>query len=152
MSQPGLLHHFNGKPALLQAVLESRDDKTQQLLEGKEGIELFRALVDISAGNQKKRGLIQLYAMLAGEATNRNHPAHDYFERRSRMIVSEIARAFESAQEKGQLRQGVSPQQAALESVAFTEGLQLLWLQGFLEIDLGKQAKVFFGSYFREPL
>lgn len=152
MSQPGLLHHFDGKPALLQAVLENRDAKAQQTIAGKEGIDFFRALVDISAESQQQPGIVQLYTILSAEATNDEHPAHDYFVRRSRLIVSEMARAFESAQEQQQLQPGLSPLQAALESVAFTEGLQLLWLQGFVEVDLGEQARTFFNRYFREPL
>lgn len=152
MSQPGLLHHFDGKPALLQAVLEDRDARTQRLIADKEGIELFRALVQISAESQSQRGIVQLYAMLSAEAINADHPAHEYIVRRARLIVTEMAQAFEKAQERGELLPGVSPQQAALESVAFTEGVQLLWLQGFVEIDLGEQARMFFNRYFREPL
>lgn len=152
MSQPGLLHHFDGKPALLQAVLESRDTKAQQAISGKEGVEFFRALVEVSAENQNRRGIVQLYTILSAEATSREHPAHDYFVRRSRLIVTEMAQAFEAALERNQLNPGVSPQQAALETIAFTEGLQLLWLQGFVEVDLGEQARTFFNRYFREPL
>lgn len=152
MSQPGLLHHFNGKPALLQAVLENRDSKAQLILAGSDGVAFFRALIEISARNQWERGMVQLYAVLAAEATNRDHPAHDYFERRSRLIVSEMAGAFEACKDEGLLKAGVSPQQAALETVAFTEGIQLLWLQGFVEVDLGVQARRFLSSYFLESL
>jgi len=152
MSQPGLLHHFDGKPALLQAVLENRDARAQARLVGLEGKDIFRALVDISTQNQHERGLVQLYTILAAEATNRDHPAHEYFERRSRMIVSAMTAALEQAQVSGELRPGVSPMRAALEAVAFTEGIQLLWLQGFVEIDLGAQARDFFDAFFVEPL
>lgn len=151
MSQPGLLHHFDGKPALLQAVLENRDTRAQRIA-GKDGIDFFRALVEISTRNQEERGIVQLYTVLAGEATNREHPAHDYFVRRSRLIVNEMTNAFETAQDLGQLKPGVRPRQAALATMAFTEGLQTLWLQGFVEIDLGAQAREFMGAYFQEEL
>lgn len=152
MSQPGLLHHFDGKPALLQAVLEKRDSKAKHLLEGKTSIEFLRALIAISTQNQQERGMVQFYTVLAGEATNFSHPAHSYFQRRARVIVSETTAAFEAAKEQGLLRAGVSPQQAALDLIAFTEGIQLLWLQGFVEIDLGAQARRYLNSYLMEPV
>ncbi|WP_432492093.1 TetR family transcriptional regulator [Kineococcus auxinigenes] len=152
MTQPGLLHHFDGKLALLQAVLERRDLFALETIGARTDIDFLSALVEIARRNQRERGVVQLYAILAAEATNRSHPAHEYFERRFRMIVDGTSRAFEQARAKGLLRPGTDPHQAALESTAFAEGLQLLWLQGFDEIDLVEQTRNSINRYLAEPL
>ncbi|WP_062201381.1 TetR/AcrR family transcriptional regulator [Demequina salsinemoris] len=142
MSQPGLLHHYDGKLAMLEAVFERRDQVALDILSGRRDLEFLRGLVEISRRNHEKRDLIRLYTVIAAEATNPDHPAHAHFQRRFDRVVSGTEQAFAQAAELGLLKEGVTPRDAALSSIAQTEGLQLLWLSGFNEIDMAEGARL----------
>lgn len=129
VTQTGVLHHFSGgKVALLRAVLERRDAEAERALEGKTGREFLAALVEISRGQESQRGAVQLYTILSAEATDPDHPAHDYFVERFTRITDAVTAAFEVVAAEGGLRPGVDPRHSAIELVALTEGVELLWL------------------------
>lgn len=136
MSQPGILHHYDSKLAMLVAVFERRDQTAQDILGGRRDIEFLRGLLEISRRNNDKRDLIRLYTVLAGEATSPDHPAHQHFKERFQMIVRETSGALEDMQRLGMLREGVDPVKAAMSITALVEGLQLLWLNDFDDIDM----------------
>jgi AcrR family transcriptional regulator len=136
MSQPGILHHYDSKLAMLVAVFERRDQTAQDILGGRRDIEFLRGLLEISRRNNDKRDLIRLYTVLAGEATSPDHPAHQHFKERFQMIVRETSGALEDMQRLGMLRDGVDPVKAAMSITALVEGLQLLWLNDFDDIDM----------------
>ncbi len=147
MSQPGLLHHYGSKLELLQAVFERRDQMALDILSGRRDIEFLRGLVEISRRNHAKRHVIRLYTTLAGEASNPDHPARGYFEQRFELVVGETERAFADCAELGILNEGVDPHMAALSTVGQTEGMQLLWLTGYEEIDMAEVARTHIQQY-----
>ncbi|WP_167581181.1 TetR/AcrR family transcriptional regulator [Kineococcus rubinsiae] len=136
MTQTGLLHHFDGKLALLQAVLERRDRDAREVLEGRRGVEWLAGLLEINRRNTGRRGVVQLYAILAAEATVPDHPARPYFVDRFAVIVDATERAFVQCREDGVLRPGVDPRQTAVDTVSLTEGAQLLWLSDLPGVDV----------------
>ncbi|WNM23774.1 TetR/AcrR family transcriptional regulator [Demequina capsici] len=152
MSQPGLLHHFDSKLAMLEAVFERRDQSALDILSGRRDIEFLRGLVEISRRNHEKRDLIRLYTVIAAEATAPDHPAHAHFQRRFHRVLGGTQAAFEEAQRLGLLKEGVDPRAAALSSIAVTEGLQLMWLSGFDEIDMAKGAQIHMQQFLTVPL
>ena len=121
---------------MLVAVFERRDQTAQDILGGRRDIEFLRGLLEISRRNNDKRDLIRLYTVLAGEATSPDHPAHQHFKERFQMIVRETSGALEDMQRLGMLREGVDPVKAAMSITALVEGLQLLWLNDFDDIDM----------------
>ncbi|WP_353082081.1 TetR/AcrR family transcriptional regulator [Tessaracoccus lapidicaptus] len=141
MSQPGLLHHYDSKLAMLLAVFERRDQTAQDILGGRRDIEFLRGLVEISRRNNEKRELIRFYTVIAGEATSPDHPAHARFKERFKLIVRETSQAFEDLRELGMLNEGVDPRAAALSCVAMVEGLQLLWLNDLPGIDMAEDMR-----------
>jgi AcrR family transcriptional regulator len=130
LSQAGLLHHFPNKEALLEAVLTLRDEesvvRTGALTA--QGIQMLRGLVELTRYNTTIPGLVALYCILSAEATDPDHPAHDYFQRRYNWVRSTMTDAFAEMQTHGQLRPGVAPPAAARQLVALMDGLQVQWL------------------------
>ena len=94
MSEAGLLHHFRNKSALLEAVLEERDDRARALvpIESNDGAAVLRGLVELAAYNASIPGVVELYATLSAEATAPDHPAHAYFVRRYEYTRGNIER------------------------------------------------------------
>ena len=130
MSQAGLLHHFPSKNELLEALLARRDEESVALMGGEMplGADFLRAMVGVVEHNVETPGLVALFATLSAEATAPDHPVHQYFVDRYRLVVGSTRRALEVAAEHGVLREGVDPDGAARDFVALMDGLQVQWL------------------------
>lgn len=144
ISRAGLLHHFPDKAALLQAVLEDRDVKDHDWFRPYArfpgGVGILRGMVDLAARNSQVPGLVELFARLSVEATDRGHPAHAYFCERYERIRAGTARALRSAARAGHLRPGTDPDEAAVCLTAVMDGLQVQWLLDS-RIDLAQHAR-----------
>jgi AcrR family transcriptional regulator len=134
MTIPGVLHHFPTKAGLLEEVLRRRDEDAVSHLRGRRGIEMLRGLLTIAERDEQDRGLSQLFAILSAEATIGDHPAHEYFRERFRLVLLTIRTAFQEAEQDGDLRPGVDPAEAAQMYEALAYGLQLQRLYGVAEI------------------
>lgn len=130
ISKAGLVHHFPTKEALLMAVLEHRDrlDTARFGLDRTRGIATLGRLVRLVGANASRRHVVELYVVLAGEATSRDHPANAFFVQRSRRVVQWLTSTFEEAQGDGHLASGVDPGDAASGLVAVMDGAQIQWL------------------------
>ncbi|MCA2219172.1 TetR/AcrR family transcriptional regulator [Jidongwangia harbinensis] len=126
MTKAGLLHHFPSREHLLIAVLERRDELDVAAVLGSSepapDAAATRAVIGrLVRRNLRQRSIVQLYTVLSAEALDPAHPAHDYFRRRLESSRDLLA---------GRLfgwhpRPGV----AAVELLAFLDGLQLNWLR-----------------------
>ncbi|WP_329454034.1 TetR/AcrR family transcriptional regulator [Streptomyces sp. NBC_01497] len=130
ISHTGLLHHFPTKGSLLIAVLEHRDqvDDVWLTRDGATGVEQLRGLTELAELNTTRKAIVELFSVLAAEATSPEHPAHSYFVRRYENSVSSMALTYTLAREEGVLRAGVDPDTAAQQLVALMDGLQVQWL------------------------
>lgn len=130
ISHPGLLHHFPTKESLLLAVLEHRDAVDGAWLDegGPTGVGRLRRLVDLAELNAARRGIVELFSVVAAEATAADHPAHGYFVERYRNSVATTRLAYEQVRDQGDLRAGISPDEAAEQLIALMDGLQIQWL------------------------
>jgi len=152
ITQTGVLHHFaGGKLALLTAVLQQRDSLAEENLRGKTGREFLAALVEISRVQAGQRGVVQLYRNLSTEAVDPGHPAHDYFSERLGRIVEAVTQAFSEVLADGGLKPGIEPRTAALNTLAMTEGLEALWLQG-LDVDMADGIRWHINGFLARPL
>lgn len=152
ITQTGVLHHFaGGKIALLRAVLEQRDARAQGVLEARRGRDFLLGLVEISRAQASQRGVVQLYRNLSAEAVDPDHPAHEYFHARLERIADAVTQAFAEVREDGGLRERVDPRTAALRTIAMTEGLELLWLNGF-DVDMADDIRDFIDGFLVDPL
>jgi len=131
LSQPGLLHHFPSKVALLLAVLEDRDREDGRLSSAhlaREGVEILPALGRLVEHNQGAPDIVRLFSVLLGEGLAPTHPAHDYMAGRYRRIRSRILRNLRHSDEAGEILRGSDLQAVAAVVVAVMDGLQFQWL------------------------
>ncbi|MFF3260182.1 TetR/AcrR family transcriptional regulator [Streptomyces sp. NPDC002932] len=130
ISHPGLLHHFPTKQSLLLAVLEHRDEVDSEWLGlgSPKSVGRLRRLVDLAALNAERRGIVELFSVLAAEATSADHPAHAYFVERYRTSLLSTAVSYREALDEGALRAGIDPDEAAQQLIALMDGLQVQWL------------------------
>lgn len=130
ISHPGLLHHFPTKGSLLLAVLEHRDEVDEQwLAEGRpRGVDRLRRMIGLAALNSERRGIVELYSVLAAEATSADHPAHTYFVERYRNSVLTTGTSYAQARDEGALREDIDPGEAGQQLIALMDGLQTQWL------------------------
>ncbi|SEP77504.1 transcriptional regulator, TetR family [Streptomyces sp. yr375] len=131
LSITGLVHHFGTKEHLLVEVLRRRDEidadayDTDRLPDtAATMIERLAGLVDLNAAVP---GLVTLYTNLAADAAAPAHPAHAYFRERYDQGRSLGRDSLSHLKERGELPDGVDPDDLAHLLIAAVDGLQLLW-------------------------
>lgn len=147
ITHAGLLHHFRSKEELLAAVLAQRD--TEEWREGEAQVDgrteaLGRYLVEVLLRHQKSPELMRLWLELAAASSRPDHPAHDYFVERHGRSRAHLAQAAREQSAQGKLREGLSPEQAAVLLQAVLNGLQMQWLLD-PRIDLADSLNAFLG-------
>lgn len=91
LSNPGLLHHFPSKVALLIAMLLERDRRDNEALRSA-GLnyrdrepgdipltDIYRMLREIVVRDSERPELVRLYCVLRAESLNDDHPARQFF-------------------------------------------------------------------------
>jgi AcrR family transcriptional regulator len=144
ISQPGLLHHFESKNALLTAVLRHRDEQSRAFYSLPLGIGTLVSTVKVVEFNVARPGIVELYCVLSAEATAEDHPAHDYFTERYSYLRGVIGQALENMREAGQLAPGVKPAVTARGSLALMDGLQVQWLLNPESVDMVADTEAYF--------
>lgn len=138
LSQPGVLHHFPSKRALLLAVLQRRDDLDGErfAIDRSHGLDALDRLVEIAAHNATIPGVVQSFIVLAGESAAEHHPGREHFTRRYTRIRAELAAALEHGVTSGEIKAGVDCPAVATEVFALMDGLQLQWLHDPEAVDM----------------
>jgi AcrR family transcriptional regulator len=128
VTRQGLLYHFDSKAELLVAVLEQHEQENEERVvelfaaNNRDLIATMRAYVRASVGN---RGLIRMLLVLAAEAMDTEHPAHEFFVERYRRTRAGIERRIAEEQAAGRMIDDVPPHRLAAVAVAVADGLQL---------------------------
>ncbi|GAA2888489.1 TetR/AcrR family transcriptional regulator [Streptosporangium fragile] len=135
ISHTGLLHHFPRKEDLLLGVLELRDERGTAFLESAGAldpsvnpVETLNGMIAVVVDNELQPGLMELHCVLSGEATSAEHPAHEYYANRYRMLRRFYSAAFAALAERGQLSSPIDPETLATMTIALINGLQAQWL------------------------
>lgn len=128
LSQAGLQHHFGSKSDLLLAVLEARDavdsiDRTR-----KYETDPLAGFVDGIVHNLEVSGLVQLYVRLSAEASDSEHPAHQYFFDRTQRVLRTLTDSIAHGQAQGKYRSDIPAERLGTLLLAVAEGLQAQWL------------------------
>jgi AcrR family transcriptional regulator len=154
MSEAGLLHHFPSKSALLAAVLERRDEQTEEQFDfdPTHGIEILRSLVKLAAYNASTPGVVELFCTLSAEATSPEHPAHGYFLERYAFTRRMTLAAFEELAENGDLRPEITPEEASRVVIALMDGLQIQWLLDRDSVDMAGDLRSHLNALLTRPL
>jgi AcrR family transcriptional regulator len=128
LSDAGVLHHFGSKEQLLIAVLEQREVLSQGDRPPDLGIAVLDGLRALVAHNATQPGIVQLFVTLSAEATDPEHPAHEFFTVRYRDVTRYFVEQLTVARDAGQIRADADVDGAARQLIAMMDGLQVQWL------------------------
>lgn len=160
LTHAGLLHHFPGKEALLLEVLSLRDQvDAQSLFPGilrpdapePEPAERLHRLVEVVVRNTRTPGLVALYAKLAAEASDPEHPAHEYFVKRYRVLRREMTELLEALFATAGPEAEGDPAAVAQQWLALMDGLQTQWLLEPDTVDMAEQVRAFLRTHGLRP-
>jgi len=155
LSQTGLLHYFGTKEELFTAVLRRRDELSrrraasarEQSAAGSPPVPSAAELVTEAVRHDAEvPGLVQLSARFSAEASDPDHPAHEFFHDRYEASRAGAAEAVRGMQAVGRLPADLDPERISVLLNALTQGLQDLWIH---DPDLDMPAHV---AYFWELL
>lgn len=125
LSPAGLLHYFGSKEELFVAILRARDARDEQAYAGEDAATTFLAVM---RHNASVPGLVQLYAQLAAEAGDPEHPAHAYFRERTERVESFTRAQIIEDQRAGRIRADLDPAWVIRTMHALADGLQSAWM------------------------
>jgi AcrR family transcriptional regulator len=120
---PSVLHHFATTNDILMAVVLERDSEADirralppSLSEKDEVRQYLRGVVE---ANMKDPELTRLFYVLGAEALDPRHPAHEFFSQRTALALDALV---------GMLQWKPDPRTAALQLLAFWQGLEAIWV------------------------
>jgi AcrR family transcriptional regulator len=122
----GLLHHFESKEQLLNAVLDARDmddashaDRAGDLL-----VEIAR----VADRFHRAPEMVGTFTVLLVENILPDAPLHDRMLDRQRQAIDIVAELIRLGQADGRYRTDIDPAVKALEILAFVHGMETIWL------------------------
>ncbi|MBB2774351.1 MULTISPECIES: TetR/AcrR family transcriptional regulator [Mycolicibacterium] len=122
----GLLHHFESKEQLLNAVLDVRDtdDDTHADRTG----DLFEQITRVAERFERAPELVGTFTVLLAENIAPDAPLHDRLLDRQRAAVSIVTSIIRREQRAGRYRQDLNAATKAVEILAFVNGMETSWL------------------------
>jgi Transcriptional regulator len=126
LTPAGLLHHFESKEALLNAVLDARDadDNAHADLSG----DLIAEIVRVAERFDRAPELVGTFTVLLAENILPDAPLHDRMLARQRAATEIVADIIRRGQESGRYRRDIDPAVKAVEILAFINGMETSWL------------------------
>ena len=122
----GLLHHFESKEQLLNAVLDARDldddshaDRAGDLL-----VEIARVADRFNRAPE----MVGTFTVLLVENILPDAPLHDRMLSRQREAIEIVAELIRLGQADGRYRTDLDPAVKAIEILAFVHGMETIWL------------------------
>ncbi len=128
LTPAGLVHYFADKEELFTEVLRQRDERVRAVAGEVAEQSLLEQMRRVVSYNQTTPGLTSLYTVVSAEATNSDHPAHEYFASRYGERASQTATILSEAQRDNLVRKDLNVQHAARLISAVMDGLQQQWL------------------------
>jgi AcrR family transcriptional regulator len=123
----GLLHHFESKEQLLNAVLDARDADDDAHADRSTG-DLVTEIRRVSERFDRAPELIGTFTVLLVENISPDAPLHDRLLARYRDAVDIVADIIRRGQADGRYRSEVDAAAKATEIIAFVTGMETTWL------------------------
>jgi AcrR family transcriptional regulator len=145
MSHAGILHHFGTKENLLRAVVARRDAVQDENISGlvERGVVSARPTPREPGTYVEPTILTRLVTVLRTENLDPGDPLHDYFVDRQRYVHQLAVAELRAAQERGEIRADVDLDTTAFEILAFTTGIETMWLLDPDAIDIQRVTTTF---------
>jgi AcrR family transcriptional regulator len=126
VSSAGLLHHFESKEQLLNAVLDARDDDDD--MHADRSGDLITEICRVAERFHRAPELVGTFTVLLVENIAPDAPLHDRLQKRQRDAVDIVAELIRSGQRSGRYRQDFDAAIKAVEILAFVNGMETAWL------------------------
>jgi AcrR family transcriptional regulator len=126
VSPAGLLHHYESKEHLLNAVLDARDDDDDEHAD-RTG-DLVTEICKVAERFDRAPELVGTFTVLLIENIDPDAPLHDRLVKRQQAAVDIVAELIGRAQRAGVYRQDFDPAIKAVEILAFVNGMETAWL------------------------
>lgn len=123
----GLLHHFESKEQLLNAVLDARDADDEVHADYLSG-DLVTELSRVPERFDRAPELVGTFTVLLVENIAPDAPLHDRLHKRYQAAIDIITNIIERGQRAGEYRTDVNAAAKAVEILAFINGMETLWL------------------------
>jgi AcrR family transcriptional regulator len=126
VSPAGLLHHFESKEQLLNAVLDIRDadDDSHADRAG----DLIAEVAAVAERFYRSPELVGTYAVLLAENVHPDAPLHDRLHARYQNAIDIISQLIRRGQQAGQFRMDMDVTVKAVQILAFITGMETTWL------------------------
>jgi len=126
VSPAGLLHHFESKEQLLNAVLDIRDadDDSHADRAG----DLISEVAAVAERFYRSPELVGTYAVLLAENVHPEAPLHDRLQARYQNAIDIISELIRRGQRAGQFRMDMDVTVKAVQILAFITGMETTWL------------------------
>src|SRR6185312_9521147 len=122
----GLLHHFESKEQLLNAVLDARDEDDDSHADRSTG-DLVAEIRRVAERFDRAPELIGTFTVLLVENISPDAPLHDRLLSRYRDAVDIVADIIRRGQNEGRYRTDVDAAAKAVEIIAFVTGMETTW-------------------------
>ncbi|CAA0127777.1 HTH-type transcriptional repressor KstR2 [Mycolicibacterium vanbaalenii] len=122
----GLLHHFESKEQLLNAVLDARDADDD--MHADRSGDLIAEICRVAERFDRAPELVGTFTVLLVENIAPDAPLHDRLLTRQREAVKIVAQLIENGQRAGRYRTDFDPAIKAVEILAFINGMETAWL------------------------
>ena len=127
MTPAGLLHHFESKEQLLNAVLDARDADDEIHADYRSG-DLVTELGRVPERFDRAPELVGTFTVLLVENIAPDAPLHDRLHHRYREAVEHHRDLINEVRATGCTAQTVDAANKAVEILAFINGMEILWL------------------------
>jgi len=131
LSQNGLLHYFGSKDELFTEILRHQDARSEAQFNppGRAfADELVDAVLYAAEDEVRSPGMAQLTMRVAGEATEVDHVAHEFFRLRFDAVRALVERAVEELRADGRIASDVDAAATASLIYAAWDGLRVQWM------------------------
>ncbi|MET4432791.1 AcrR family transcriptional regulator [Mycolicibacterium sp. 624] len=126
VSPAGLLHHFESKEQLLNAVLDARD--TDDDIHADRTGDLITEICRVAERFNRAPELLGTFTVLLIENIDPDAPLHDRLLKRQQAAVDIVADLIRAGQARGRYRADLDPAVKAIEILAFVNGMETAWL------------------------
>ena len=140
VSERGIVYHFPTKESLLEAVMNSHHQWRSGIVLSAAGLGAFAAVLAVVEADAQMPSVVELQSILIGEATAREHPAHDHYRIRYADLRTYVSAAFTAALANGDARAEIDADDLAAGLVALLDGLQVQWLFDRDAVRVGRTA------------